>query len=167
MSGARGRGDRLIVVIGAFRLLKAAVLFALGVGGLIGFAHRGWLIHATKWMGVLAGHHAVRVVRARLLSGDGHFIRDLGIAALCYGVVFTVEGVGLIRRKRWAEWLTLIVTASFIPLEIYELAHRPGVGKVLALIVNVAIVIYLAWRRGVSVRIWVKSHPRHHWRPSM
>ena len=41
----------------------------------------------------------------------------------------------------------VVVTGSFIPIEIYELVKDFGVGKVVALIVNVAIVIYLAWRR--------------------
>ena len=44
----------------------------------------------------------------------------------------------------------MIVTASFIPFEIYELARRPGVGKVVAIAINVAIVAYLAWRRAAA-----------------
>ena len=149
MIGSGRRGDRMVVLIGAFRLIKAGLLIALGTGGLIGYVHRdaGSLLYASNWTGVLAGHRAMRGLVTRLSAGDGHFIRDLAIAALCYGAVFAVEGVGLIMRKRWAEWLTLIVTGSFIPFEIYELAHRPGAGKALALIINVAIVVYLAWRR--------------------
>jgi uncharacterized membrane protein (DUF2068 family) len=61
--------------------------------------------------------------------------------------VFVVEGVGLLRGRRWAEWLTVFVTASFIPFEIWELTRRPGGGKVVALAMNAAIVVYLAWRR--------------------
>jgi uncharacterized membrane protein (DUF2068 family) len=48
-----------------------------------------------------------------------------------------------VRRRRWAEWLTVIVTGSFVPLEVYELAHRAGWGKVVALALNLAIVGYL------------------------
>ena len=156
MIGSGRRGDRLVVLIGAFRLIKAGLLIALGTGGLIGFArHGGSLLHASKWTGVLAGHRAARGLVDRLTAGDGHFIRDLAIAALCYGAVFAVEGTGLIMRKRWAEWLTLVVTGSFIPFEVYELVHRPGAGKALAQVVNVAIVAYLAWRRiGAFERRW-------------
>ena len=57
-----------------------------------------------------------------------------------------VEGTGLVLRKRWAEWLTIVVTSSFVPFEAYELVHKPGVGKAVALVVNVAIVVYLIVR---------------------
>jgi uncharacterized membrane protein (DUF2068 family) len=50
-------------------------------------------------------------------------------------------------RRRWAEWLTVFVTASFIPLELYELSRRFGPGKLVALVLNVAIALYLVWRR--------------------
>ncbi|GAC1309004.1 MAG: hypothetical protein NVSMB10_15730 [Steroidobacteraceae bacterium] len=62
-----------------------------------------------------------------------------------YAAVFAVEGVGLWMRKRWAEWLTVIITASLIPPEIWELAHRPNIGKAAVVAVNSAIVVYLFW----------------------
>ena len=46
--------------------------------------------------------------------------------------------------KRWAEYLTIISTASLLPLEVYELAKHAGIGKVLALVINLAVVAYLA-----------------------
>jgi uncharacterized membrane protein (DUF2068 family) len=84
---------------------------------------------------------------SRFLALDLRDLREIGAAFIAYAAVFVVEGVGLLRRRRWAEWLTVIVTASFIPFEIYELARRPGVAKVIALALNVAIAAYLAWRR--------------------
>jgi uncharacterized membrane protein (DUF2068 family) len=48
-------------------------------------------------------------------------------------------------QKRWAEWLTVIITASLIPLEVWELIFRPTVGKAVVVVANTAIVIYLAW----------------------
>ncbi len=60
--------------------------------------------------------------------------------------LFATEGIGLLMQKRWAEYFTSIVTASFIPLEIYEIARRPGALKIALLAVNAIIVIYLIWR---------------------
>ena len=60
-------------------------------------------------------------------------------------VVFATEGIGLWMQKRWAEWLTVIITASLIPLEVWELAHRPSFGIAAVLVANSAIVAYLAW----------------------
>ena len=57
--------------------------------------------------------------------------------------MFLVEGWGLWREKRWAEYLTVIVTASLIPLEIWEIFHHFTWLKVFALALNAAIVWYL------------------------
>ena len=143
------RRDRLVAVIGVFKLVKAAVLGPLGIAVLFGVRETTvqsvalWL----RWTGALSGHHLVRMALARLLSLDNHDLREIGAAFIAYAAVFVVEGVGLLRRRRWAEWLTVIVTASFIPFEIYELARRPGAGKAIAIALNAAIVIYLVWRR--------------------
>jgi uncharacterized membrane protein (DUF2068 family) len=59
--------------------------------------------------------------------------------------VFAVEGVGLWLQRRWAEWLTVVVTASLIPLELWELVHKPSVGASLVLLANCLIVGYLVW----------------------
>jgi uncharacterized membrane protein (DUF2068 family) len=72
-------------------------------------------------------------------------IHALRMVTLAYAAVFAVEGVGLWMQKRWAEWLTVIITASLIPLEAWEIFFRPTVGKVLILLANVAVVAYLVW----------------------
>jgi uncharacterized membrane protein (DUF2068 family) len=70
-----------------------------------------------------------------------------GVIALAYAAVFVVEGIGLLCKKRWAEWMTVGVTASFVPVEVYELVKHFAAGKVVALALNIAIVIYLIWHR--------------------
>jgi uncharacterized membrane protein (DUF2068 family) len=72
-------------------------------------------------------------------------INALRIVTLVYAAIFAIEGVGLWMEKRWAEWLTTIITASLIPLEAWEIFFRPTVGKVLILLANVAVVGYLIW----------------------
>jgi uncharacterized membrane protein (DUF2068 family) len=72
-------------------------------------------------------------------------IQILRIVTLAYAAVFAVEGVGLWMEKRWAEWLTVIITASLIPLEAWEIIYRPTIGKILILLANAAVVAYLVW----------------------
>jgi uncharacterized membrane protein (DUF2068 family) len=72
-------------------------------------------------------------------------IHALRFVTLTYAAIFAVEGIGLWMRKRWAEWLTTIITASLIPLEIWEFFHRPNLGKAAVVIANSAIVAYLVW----------------------
>jgi uncharacterized membrane protein (DUF2068 family) len=78
----------------------------------------------------------------------------IGVIALGYAALFAVEGVGLWRRKHWAEWLTVIATGSLIPIELYELARHASALKLGVLLANVVIVIYLA-------RIAMQPHERH------
>ena len=67
--------------------------------------------------------------------------------ALVYALVEGIEAVGLWYAKRWAEYLTLIVTASLLPVEVYELSEHATPFKILALIVNVAVVAYLLYAK--------------------
>lgn len=71
----------------------------------------------------------------------------IGIAVLCYGVLELIEATGLWLGKRWGEYFSVIVTSVFIPLEIYELLHHVTVFKAAALIINLAAVIWLIWRK--------------------
>jgi uncharacterized membrane protein (DUF2068 family) len=72
-------------------------------------------------------------------------VHALRLVTYVYAAVFAVEGVGLWMEKRWAEWLTTIITASLIPLEAWEIFFRPTIGKVLILLANLAVVAYLVW----------------------
>jgi uncharacterized membrane protein (DUF2068 family) len=72
-------------------------------------------------------------------------IHALRIVTLAYAAVFAVEGIGLWMQKRWAEWLTVIITSSLIPLEAWEMFNRPTIGKALILVGNVAVVAVLIW----------------------
>ncbi len=62
---------------------------------------------------------------------------------LAYAVVEGVEAVGLWYQRRWAEYLTFLVTASLLPLEIYELTNRLSPFKIVAFVINLAVVAYL------------------------
>lgn len=77
-------------------------------------------------------------------------IHQLRFVTLLYAAVFAVEGIGLWMERRWAEWLTVIVTASLVPLELWELFHRPTVPKAGVLLANLLIAGYLYWH--VSTR---------------
>jgi uncharacterized membrane protein (DUF2068 family) len=93
-----------------------------------------------------------------LTSSRMHALR---IVTLAYAAVFATEGIGLWMQKRWAEWLTVIITASLIPLEVWELVHRPNFGIAAVLVANSAIVAYLAWHvvRATAKHRAAQKHP--------
>jgi uncharacterized membrane protein (DUF2068 family) len=74
-------------------------------------------------------------------------LHELGIGTFFYGVMFAVEGFGLLLRQRWAEYMTVITTMTFLPLELFELIFRPQrkIFKAVVLVINLAILIYLLW----------------------
>jgi uncharacterized membrane protein (DUF2068 family) len=63
-----------------------------------------------------------------------------------YAAVYLIEGLGLWFDRPWAEWLTVIATALFIPGELEHLIHQPSVGICLTLLLNLAVVLFLGWR---------------------
>lgn len=71
----------------------------------------------------------------------------IAIGAILYGMLEALEGFGLLLKRRWAEYLVLIATSAFLPLEIDELLRRPTVFKAATFILNVAIIAYLVWRK--------------------
>ena len=81
--------------------------------------------------------------------GDWHdeTIRLLLVVAVLYAVVEGTEAVGLWFEQRWAEYLTVVATAGFLPFEVHELTERVTILRVLALLVNVAVLIYLVWAK--------------------
>jgi uncharacterized membrane protein (DUF2068 family) len=96
--------------------------------------------------GVHAKHGVLHTIE-KVFSLNSSTIRLFAAAIAVYAIIEGVEAYGLWFGKRWAEYLTLIVTASFLPLEVYEMAHRLTPFKVIAFVLNVAVVIYLLWAK--------------------
>jgi uncharacterized membrane protein (DUF2068 family) len=83
----------------------------------------------------------------RLARLDRHEIGLLLAAAIVYAVVEGVEAWALWTERRWGEYLTVVATAGFLPLEVIELIHRVTAFKIGAMAVNVAVVVWLIWAK--------------------
>jgi uncharacterized membrane protein (DUF2068 family) len=77
---------------------------------------------------------------------DDRVLKEIGAGSFGYAALFLTEGTGLLLRKRWAQYFTIIVTASFLPLEFYEVIRQPSVLKTVVILSNVAILVYLVIR---------------------
>jgi uncharacterized membrane protein (DUF2068 family) len=140
--------------------LRGVALFEAGKGGLA--------VLAAIWIFTLR-HKDMKDVAERLLAvlhkvlhinPDRHFFqliqRSMGglthsglhviaLLVLFYAAIRFVEATGLWLEKEWAEWFALLSGALYTPFLIYELARRPTGVKWLGLVLNLLIVLYLAW----------------------
>lgn len=143
----RDYSQRGLLLIGAFKLLKSAILIAVGIGALK-FLHKDIAAEAANWIDSLDldpnNPYVVRLLE-KLSALDPHKLRALGLGTFLYAAIYLTEGVGLVLRKRWAEYVTIISTAGFIPLELYEIAKRVDFLRIAVLLINIAIVVYLIW----------------------
>ena len=69
--------------------------------------------------------------------------RQLGLVSLVYASVFTLEGVGLWRERRWAEYLTIVTSSLLLPFEFIAVLHHVTVVRTGVLLANAVIVAYL------------------------
>ena len=96
------------------------------------------------------GIDAPTVIRNLLIAGG--LTLAVAIGALVYSLIRFAEAYGLWRARPWAEWFALISGAIYIPFEIHALMHHPNPLKWGILVINVAIVLYMAKLRTDEVR---------------
>jgi uncharacterized membrane protein (DUF2068 family) len=140
--------DRLVRLIALFKLLKAALLIAVGLGALH-LLHKDLTSVLEHWvmrLGLDPGNRYVDKALEKAANFSPNKIKSLGIVSFIYAGLFLTEGIGLWMLKRWAEWFSVIITTSLVPVELYEIYHHPSVIKGLVLIVNIAVVGYLLYR---------------------
>ncbi len=133
--------------IALYKLVKVLLLLALAYGE-VRLSDASLIAKLLNWASARPlglEHHVVSWLLEKFSGLSAARLHALRILTLAYAAVFATEGIGLWMQKRWAEWLTTIVTASLIPLEVWELFLRPNIGKAAVLIANTAIVIYLIW----------------------
>ena len=119
----------------------------------------GWNDAAQEWLERLAlanSHHLVAASAARALPwldalGPRRLVA-VSVGSFLYAALFVVEGVGLWTCKRWAEYLTIITTASLLPIEIFAVHNRITLLRVGALVLNVIVVIFLVWQIRATAR---------------
>jgi uncharacterized membrane protein (DUF2068 family) len=128
---ARSRHHAILRLIAFFKFLKAASLIAIGVG-LLKLVHRDVEPILEHWVAIFGFDPDSRLVSrliAKATSLPPARIKELGIVSFSYAALFLTEGTGLWLLKRWAEWFTVIITGSLVPLELYEIFRRPSVVK--------------------------------------
>jgi uncharacterized membrane protein (DUF2068 family) len=148
-TGARNRRTGL-VLIAAYKLLGALLFIAIGVGALR-LLHRDIDDVVWRMIGDFKMNPESRLVnfifeKAELLNDP--ILKRIGLAAFCYAAVGILEAIGLYLEKTWGEFLTLVITASFLPFEVHELMRRLTWMRVGLFVANILVLLYLIWMLG-------------------
>lgn len=133
------------MLIAAFKLAQAALFIAAGVSVLRLMHHdlSDMVLQWARHMHFSPESHFVDFVLDRVSILNDKLLRRFGVGLFAYATLGTVEGIGLYLEKAWAEYLTLGITASFLPWEIFEVVRRLTMTRCSLLVVNILVFLYL------------------------
>jgi uncharacterized membrane protein (DUF2068 family) len=146
--GTKKHHDIGFVAIAILKLIKGLLLFLVGVGALA-LINKDVTEVVRHWAHVLQVDVHSRFIQRWLVAVGLVKRRDLKLivtTTFVYSGLLLTEGTGLLMEKVWAEYMTIFITASFIPIEVYELVRHTTVARGCLLAVNVLVVVYLAVR---------------------
>ncbi|HEY5214104.1 MAG TPA: DUF2127 domain-containing protein [Acidobacteriaceae bacterium] len=143
----KARHERGLLLVGVFKLSKAIFFTAVGAGAL-------QLVNRNMDDVLMRIIDALRIDPERRFVGilleqaglvNSHQLRRAGMLSFLYAVVCVVEGTGLVLEKSWAEYFTVILTAMGLPWESYSLMEKFSPYKVVLILINMAVLLYLLW----------------------
>jgi uncharacterized membrane protein (DUF2068 family) len=139
--------QRGLLLVGLFKLGKALFFAAVGAGALhlVNRNMRSVLMHVVDVLGIDPERHFVSVLLDHVQFIDPHELRKAGVLSFLYAAVCVVEGAGLVLKKRWAGYFTVILTALGLPWEGFELLVRFSLYKLALLAINFGVLLYLLW----------------------
>ena len=139
------RRNRWLILIAAFKLSQAALFIAIGVGALrlVGKDIGDLLTRLAEHLHFTSEPRFIDFILEKSSLVNDHMLRRIGAVGFIYAGLDLIEGFGLYLEKTWAEYLTLAITASFLPWEIFEVLRRVTWIRSGLLTVNALVVFYL------------------------
>jgi uncharacterized membrane protein (DUF2068 family) len=137
--------NKWLVLIAVYKFLQALLFIAIGFGALH-LLHKDIDDVLSQVAAALRFNPESRFVNFLLDKAvilDDPMLRRIGVVAFAYGGVSLAEGIGLYLEKAWGELLTLGITASFLPWEVFEIFRRLTWVRVSLLAVNILVFLYL------------------------
>lgn len=134
-------------MIGVLKLVEAVLLVLVGIGA-VRLLHKDVVDLVSRLLAELnfdPESRFVNLVLDKVALLNDHRLRMISTAMMSYATIHLIEGVGLLLEKTWAEYLTIIVTASFLPWEMFEVVHHVNWINLSLLIVNTVVVAYLLY----------------------
>lgn len=137
--------NRWLILIAAFKLSQALLFIAVGVGALR-LLHKDlgdMLLRLVHHLHFNPESRVVDFVLDRAAIVNDRLLRRFSVGLFAYAAVGMTEGIGLYLEKAWGEYLTLLITVSFLPFEIFEVIRKATVMRSGLLVVNILVFLYL------------------------
>jgi uncharacterized membrane protein (DUF2068 family) len=144
---AHDRDAQGLLLIGLFKLSKALGCILLGVMCLH-LIHRDLgdvAMQIIRWLDIDSGDRLATFLLDKADLINGHQLRITGVMSFVGAALYTVEGTGLMLRKVWAEYFTVVLTTLGIPWEIYEMGKHFTLWKLGLFVINILVLAYLIW----------------------
>lgn len=144
---ARSPHDQWIIAIGVFKLLQASLFVLLGIGAMR-LLHKDLMHEAEHFILAMRFNpegHFVNLVLEKVALIDPHRLKEISAVTFAIAALDIVEGTGLVLEQAWAEFVTLVLTASFLPWEVFEMFRHTNWMHIGLTVINLAVVIYLIY----------------------
>ncbi len=140
---------RALRAVASVEFLKGLVVLLAGFG-VLSLVHRdAWDVaeNFLEWLHISPDGHYAQVFLNLADQVTDRKVWAVAIGALAYSSLRFAEAYGLWGERPWAEWLALVSGAIYLPFEIYELARRPDFVRLAIFLINLAVVLYMAFLR--------------------
>jgi len=139
--------QRGLLLIGLFKLSKAVLSIALGVGAIKLLHHdiAHVVLHISEVLKIDPESHLVGLIVSKADLIGAPQLEHFSVLTFSYAALCLVEGTGLMLEKRWAEYFTLTLTILALPWECFELYKEFTIPRITLLLLNVLVLIYLIW----------------------
>ncbi len=134
-----------LAVIAVFKVVKGLLLLLLGLG-LLKLVHAEVATLFSLLIESLRLNADSRLIHSLVLKVDAlqpHSVLVAGLVSLGYAGMLLAEGIGLWLEFTWAAYLTVVSTSLLLPFELYEVIEQVTILRVIVLLLNLIIVLYL------------------------
>lgn len=135
--------------VATIEFIKGLVVLLAGFG-VLSFLHRdAWDVAESflEWLHVSPETHYAQVFLNLADQITDSKLWFVAAGALAYSALRFAEAYGLWFERVWAEWLALVSGAIYLPFEVYEIFRRPDTIRIAIFLINLAVVLYMAYLR--------------------
>jgi uncharacterized membrane protein (DUF2068 family) len=143
-----GANLQVLRAVATLELAKGLIVLLAACGVLL------WTRHEDPWdiadgllrlLHISPDHHFAQVFLDWADSLTETKVWAVAGVAVGYSLLRFVEAYGLWYARAWAEWIALISGTLYLPFEIYKLVHKQSLFHVSVLLINLAVVLYMAY----------------------